>query len=75
MNDTYMVPITKEEKEALLERYPNLSIARTMRGDSQRHHYYCEERPNAMATLKRIRAQDVSYDAAPAQRETKRRRR
>ena len=68
-----MVPITKEEKEVLLRRYPNLSIARTMHNDSKRHHYYCEERAGAMAYLARIREENVSHDAAALRRQTKRR--
>lgn len=68
-----MVPITKEEKEVLLKRYPNLSIARTMQTDSKRHHYYCEERPGAMAYLARIRESGVCYDAAAERRASHRR--
>jgi len=68
-----MVPITKEEKEVLLRRYPNLSIARTMRGDSSRHHYYCEERAGAMAYLARVREEGVSFDAAAQKRSERRR--
>lgn len=68
-----MVPITKEEKEVLLKRYPDLSIARTMQNDSKRHHYYCEERAGAMAYLARIRKDGVSYDAGMSGRTAKRR--
>lgn len=58
-----MVPITKEEKNLLKRKYPDLCIARTMRQDSKRKHYYCEERSGAMAYLDRIRQADVVYDA------------
>ena len=68
-----MVPITKEEKEILLKRYPNLSIARTMQNDSKRHHYYCEERPGAMAYLARVREYGVRYNAAAERRAPRRR--
>ena len=61
MKQPYMVPITQEEKYLLLEKYPDLSVARTMRQDSKRKHYLCEERPGAMAYLNRIRQKNVVY--------------
>ncbi len=56
-----MVRITQEEKELLKAKYPDLSIARTMKQDSKRKHYYCEERAGAMAYLNKIRQRDVLY--------------
>lgn len=38
-----MILINKSEKEAILERFPNIFIIRTMKHRSKRHHYYCEE--------------------------------
>ena len=57
----YMVRITQEEKDLLKKKYPDLSIARTMKQDSKRKHYFCEERPGAMAYLNRIRQENVLY--------------
>ena len=58
-----MVPITREEKILLKKKYPDLCIARTMRQDSKRKHYYCEERAGAMAYLEKIRQIGVVYDS------------
>lgn len=55
-----MVTISKEEKRLLLERLPNVHIRRTMTQKSKRHHYYCEESPDAMAVLKEIREGDLN---------------
>lgn len=38
-----MILINKAEKDAIHERFPNVFIIRTMKHDSKRHHYYCEE--------------------------------
>lgn len=58
-----MVPITRDEKILLQKKYPNLCVARTMRQDSKRKHYYCEERAGAMAYLEQIRQFGVVYDS------------
>ena len=58
-----MVPITREEKELLKKKYQDLCVARTMRQDSKRKHYYCEERAGAMAYLERIRMKGVTFDS------------
>lgn len=58
-----MVPITREEKELLKKKYPDLCVARTMKQDSKRKHYYCEERAGAMAYLERIRQRGVVFDS------------
>lgn len=50
-----MVSITKEEKEKILERYPETQVVRTMRQKSKRHHYYVEEVPRVMRFLDYIR--------------------
>ena len=54
-----MVSITKEEKEKILQVFPNLHITRTMKQDSKRHHYYCEEHPKAMRWLDNYRNRAV----------------
>lgn len=58
-----MVPITREEKELLKKKYPDLCVARTMKQDSKRKHYYCEERAGAMAYLEKIRQRGVVFDS------------
>ena len=62
-SETGMVPITREEKILLRKKYPDLCVARTMKQDSKRKHYYCEERAGAMAYLEKIRQKDVVYDS------------
>lgn len=54
-----MVPVTKDEKFAILERFPKTNIVRTMRQRSKRGHYYCEESPQVMKYLATVRRQDV----------------
>lgn len=54
-----MVPISKEEKKALCERFTHLHTVRTMRQKSKRHRYYCEEAPAAMKALRQIRNRNV----------------
>ena len=58
-----MVPITREEKELLKKKYPDLCVARTMKQDSKRKHYYCEERAGAMAYLEKLRQRGVVFDS------------
>lgn len=50
-----MIAITAEEKNLIAERYPNVHIVRTMKGDSKRHHYYCTEDRRVMALLAPLR--------------------
>ena len=50
-----MVAINKAEKEAILARYPNIHIVRTMKQKSKRHRYYCEESSGAMRLLNELR--------------------
>ena len=70
-----MIPVTKEEKEQLLKKYPDLSIARTMRQDSKRKHYFCEERAGAMAYLTKLRQMHVIYTSETPESERRLRRR
>lgn len=58
-----MVPITKDEKFAILERFPKTNIVRTMRQRSKRHHYYCEEAPQVMRLLNSIRGKEDRHAA------------
>ena len=63
-----MVLISKAEKEAIIQRYPNICIVRTMRQRSRRHRYYCEESPQAMRYLNRLRGKDGRNNAAGEKR-------
>lgn len=53
-----LVPITKEEKEVILERFPNTYFVRTMKQDSHRHRYYMTESPKQMRLLRSLRGED-----------------
>jgi len=55
-----MVLITQAEKDAIRAKFPNLNIVRTMRQDSKRHHYYCEESAPVMKFLKKLRGNVIS---------------
>lgn len=50
-----MVAITKEEKDIISEKYPQVHIVRTVRQKSKRHRYYCEEAGCVMRLLKNLR--------------------
>ena len=57
-----MVAVNKTEKEAILARYPNVHIVRTMKQKSKRHRYYCEESKGAMRLLSELRG-DIDTNA------------
>lgn len=50
-----MISITKEEKGAIKEAYPNTHIVRTMKQKSKRHKYYCEESSQVIRFLNESR--------------------
>ena len=50
-----MIAITKAEKDAISQRFPNANIVRTMKQRSKRHRYYCEESKSVMRFLKQMR--------------------
>lgn len=50
-----MVAISKQEKEAIVKRFPNVHIVRTMKQKSKRHRYYCEESKGVMRFLEETR--------------------
>jgi hypothetical protein len=50
-----MIAISKEEKDVISKRFPNVHIVRTMRQKSKRHHYFCEESRGVMNYLKEAR--------------------
>lgn len=58
-----MIEITKQEKAAILEAFPNAHIRRTMKKSSKRHRYYCEESSAVMKFLRERReAQCLTYN-------------
>lgn len=57
-----MILISSSEKEAIRERFPQVYIVRTRKGDSKRHHYYMEEQREAMTLLKNLRKQNRRMD-------------
>ncbi len=65
-----MIAITLSEKNAVMERFPNVHIVRTMRQDSKRHHYFMTEDPGPMNLLRRMRGEKV-----PTRANNKKRRR
>ena len=50
-----MIAISRSEKDAILAKYPNTHIVRTMRQDSKRHHYYMTEDKRPMGLLRKLR--------------------
>lgn len=50
-----MIAISKDEKDAILKRFPDVHIVRTMKQKSKRHHYYCEELRPVMNYLNKLR--------------------
>lgn len=63
-----MIIISKLESQEIAKRFPDVSIVRTMKGDSKRGHYYLEERRDVMAFLKEYRYKNV-IEEHPARRE------
>lgn len=58
-----MIQISKEERAAIAEAFPDVHVVRTMKSDSKRHHYYCEEAPRVLRFLERMRSRGVVYDS------------
>lgn len=50
-----MILISKDEKEAISKRFPNVHITRTMKEKSKRHRYYCESSKGVMRFLNKLR--------------------
>lgn len=50
-----MIAISKQEKEAIVKRFPNVHIVRTMKQKSKRHRYYCEESRGVISYLDETR--------------------
>ena len=66
-----MIQISKDEKEAILKKFPGVGIVRTVKQKSKRHRYYMEERKDAMYELRWIRGEiknDKKYNGKNRQR-------
>ena len=50
-----MILISKDEREKILCRYPDVHVRRTMKGRSDRHKYYVEESEKVVRLLKEMR--------------------
>lgn len=50
-----MIEISKQEKDVISSRFPEVHIVRTMKQKSKRHHYYCEESKCVMRYLEKSR--------------------
>ena len=50
-----MILISREEKLAVLDKFPNVHIVRTMKQDSKRHRYYMVEEPGPMRLIRKMR--------------------
>nr|DAZ50015.1 MAG TPA: hypothetical protein [Caudoviricetes sp.] len=63
-----MVAISKMEKDMIRAKFPNVHIVRTMKSDSHRHHYYCEEARGVMQLLQKMRAPEEERREKPRKR-------
>lgn len=70
-----MVQITKEEKDAIIGRFPDTYIVRTMKQKSKRHRYYCVEAGPVMRYLKELRGEYVPKRQKRGDRYTDRKKR
>lgn len=57
-----MILISKEEKEKISKRFPNIHITRTMKQKSKRHKYYCEEGRAVLSYLDELRSEGIVAD-------------
>lgn len=61
-----MIAINKYEKEAILEKFPDAQIVRTMKHDSKRHHYYAVEDRRIVRLVNEMRG--ITTDKKPQRR-------
>ena len=54
-----MIAISKQEKDVIVKRFPNVHIVRTMKQKSKRHRYYCEESRGVMRYPNEVRNKGV----------------
>lgn len=57
-----MVPITRAEKDAVRAKFPKVYIVRTMKHDSKRGHYYCEENRQVIRYINELRGAGAPQD-------------
>lgn len=50
-----IIRINKDEKEAMVKKFPKMHIVRTMKQDSKRCHYYMVEEPKYVEALNKMR--------------------
>ena len=55
-----MILVDKREKDAILERFPDAKITRTVRQKSKRHRYYCEETRHIINFLNKYKREHCS---------------
>lgn len=55
-----MIAITKDEAQALRNKFRNVCIVRLCKCKSKRHHYLCEEIPQTLQVIADIRGCNVS---------------
>ena len=68
-----MIIINRQERDAIMEKFPDISIVRTMRSDSKRGHYYLEERRDVMKFLRNFRNKNVIEEYPPKKNPQKQR--
>ena len=66
-----MILISRDEKQAVLEKFPSVHIVRTMKQDSKRHRYYMVEEPGPMRLIRKMRG---IQDETPRRQQRSRRR-
>ena len=54
-----MILITKKEAKVIREKFPNVSITRTMKQHSNRGRYYMTEDARAMKEIEKLRKEGV----------------
>ncbi len=54
-----MISITKDEKKIIAEQFPDVHIVRTMKNDSNRHHYFMEEYGEPLKLLHTLRREGL----------------
>lgn len=60
-----MILISREEKQAVLEKYPEVHIVRTCKQRSKRHRYYMVEDPGPMRVIKQMRGEWIDRAKRP----------
>lgn len=58
-----MISVTKSEAQLLRELFPNYKVARTMKQDSKRHHYFATESEALMRAISSTNAAAAEFVA------------